>query len=73
MKVLVVDDNPIVRAGLSAVLSRMRDVTEVIEAENAFAALEMTARCPYASRAKWSRYPSRTFAICIGYYADVYS
>lgn len=43
MKVLVVDDNPIVRAGLSTVLRRMRDVTEVIEAENAFAALEMTA------------------------------
>ena len=33
MKVLVVDDNPIVRAGLSAVLGRMADVSEIFEAE----------------------------------------
>lgn len=41
MKVLVVDDNPIVRAGLSAVLGRMVDVSEIFEAEDAFTALEM--------------------------------
>ena len=41
MKVLVVDDNPIVRAGLSAVLERTADVSEIFEAENAFTALEM--------------------------------
>lgn len=44
MKVLVVDDNPIVRAGLAAVLSRIANVSEVLEAENAFTALEMAAR-----------------------------
>ena len=43
MKVLVVDDNPIVRAGLSAVLGRMADVSEIFEAEDAFTALEMAA------------------------------
>ena len=43
MKVLVVADNPIVRAGLSAVLGRMADVSEIFEAEDAFTALEMAA------------------------------
>ena len=43
MKVLVVDDNPIVRAGLSAVLGRMSDISEIFEAEDAFTALEMAA------------------------------
>ena len=42
-KVLVVDDNAIVRAGLQAVLGRVDTVTEVLEAENAFTALEMTS------------------------------
>lgn len=42
-KVLVVDDNAIVRAGLQAVLGRVDMVTEVLEAENAFTALEMTS------------------------------
>ena len=41
MKVLVVDDNPMVRAGLSAVWERTADVSEIFEAENAFTALEM--------------------------------
>lgn len=43
MKVLVVDDNPIVRAGLSAVLGRMTDVCEIFEADDAFSALELAA------------------------------
>ena len=42
-KVLVVDDNAIVRAGLQAVLGRVDTVDEVLEAENAFTALEMTS------------------------------
>ena len=42
-KVLVVDDNAIVRAGLQAVLGRVDTVAEVLEAENAFTALEMTS------------------------------
>ena len=42
-KVLVVDDNAIVRAGLQAVLGRVDTVTEVLEAENALTALEMTS------------------------------
>jgi len=43
MKVMIVDDNIIVRAGLRAVLSRVESVTDVFEAEDAFAALEATA------------------------------
>ena len=40
MKVMVVDDNAIVRLGLQSVLQRIDAVHEVIEAEDAFSALE---------------------------------
>lgn len=40
MKVMVVDDNAIVRIGLRSVLNRIDAVDEVIEAEDAFSALE---------------------------------
>ena len=40
MKVMVVDDNAIVRIGLRSVLNRIDVVDEVIEAEDAFSALE---------------------------------
>jgi len=40
MKVMVVDDNAIVRLGLRSVLDRIDAVDEVIEAEDAFSALE---------------------------------
>jgi len=40
MKVMVVDDNAIVRLGLRSVLSRIDAVHEVIEADDAFSALE---------------------------------
>ena len=40
MKVMVVDDNAIVRIGLRPVLDRIDAVDEVIEAEDAFSALE---------------------------------
>lgn len=40
MKVMVVDDNAIVRLGLQSVLHRIETVDEVIEAEDAFSALE---------------------------------
>ena len=40
---MVVDDNAIVRAGLRAVLDRVEAVTEVVEAADAFAALEVAA------------------------------
>ena len=40
MKIMVVDDNAIVRVGLRSVLKQVDSVTEVIEAEDAFAALE---------------------------------
>lgn len=40
MKVMVVDDNAIVRLGLQSVLHRIDAVHEVIEADNAFSALE---------------------------------
>lgn len=40
MKVLIVDDNAIVLAGLRAVLGRVDRVTSVVEASNAFDALE---------------------------------
>jgi len=43
MKIMVVDDNAIVRAGLRAVLARVDSVTDVVEAEDAFAALEIAA------------------------------
>ena len=43
MKIMVVDDNAIVRAGLRAVLARVDSVTDVVEAEDAFAALETAA------------------------------
>ena len=43
MKIMVVDDNAIVRAGLRAVLDRVEAVTEVVEAADAFAALEVAA------------------------------
>ena len=43
MKIMIVDDNAIVRAGLRAVLTRVDSVTEVVEAEDAFAALETAA------------------------------
>lgn len=47
MKIMIVDDNAIVRAGLRAVLTRVDSVTEVVEAEDAFAALETaTAESP---------------------------
>ncbi|MDO4242968.1 MAG: response regulator transcription factor [Actinomyces sp.] len=47
MKVLIVDDNAIVLAGLRAVLGRVGSVTSVIEASNAFEALErVAADCP---------------------------
>ena len=39
MKVMVVDDNAIVRLGLQSVLHRIETVDEVIEAEDAFSAL----------------------------------
>ena len=42
-KVLIVDDNAIVRAGLQAVLGRVDTVTETLEAEDAFTALEAAA------------------------------
>ena len=42
-KVLIVDDNSIVRAGLQAVLGRVDTVTETLEAEDAFTALETAA------------------------------
>jgi len=40
MKVMVVDDNAIVRLGLQSVLHRIEAVDEVIEADDAFSALE---------------------------------
>ncbi|ERH15627.1 response regulator receiver domain protein [Actinomyces johnsonii F0510] len=40
MKVMVVDDNAIVRLGLQSVLQRIEAVHEVIEADSAFSALE---------------------------------
>ena len=40
MKVMVVDDNVIVRLGLRSVLNRIDAVDEVIEANDAFSALE---------------------------------
>ena len=40
MKVMVVDDNAIVRIGLRSVLDRIDAVDEVIEAEDAFSALD---------------------------------
>lgn len=40
MKVMVVDDNAIVRLGLRSVLNRIDAVHEVIEADDAFSALE---------------------------------
>ena len=47
MKVMVVDDNAIVRIGLRSVLDRIDAVDEVIEAEDAFSALEAHhTRCP---------------------------
>ena len=39
MKVMVVDDNVIVRLGLRSVLNRIDAVDEVIEANDAFSAL----------------------------------
>ena len=54
-KVLIVDDNAIVRAGLQAVLGRVDTVTETLEAEDAFTALEAFAGyyssgCVHATR-----------------------
>ena len=47
MKVMVVDDNAIVRLGLQSVLHRIETVDEVIEAEDAFSALEAHhTHCP---------------------------
>ena len=47
MKVMVVDDNAIVRIGLRSVLDRIDAVDEVIEAKDAFSALEAHhTRCP---------------------------
>ena len=47
MKVMVVDDNAIVRIGLRSVLNRIDAVDEVIEADDAFSALEANhARSP---------------------------
>lgn len=47
MKVMVVDDNAIVRIGLRSVLDRIDAVDEVIEAEDAFSALEAHhTHCP---------------------------
>ena len=43
MKIMVVDDNAIVRAGLRAVLAHVDSVTGIIEAEDAFTALETAA------------------------------
>ena len=40
MKVMVVDDNAIVRLGLQSVLQRIEAVHEVIAADSAFSALE---------------------------------
>lgn len=44
MRVMVVDDNAIVRAGLRAVLDRVEAVTEVVEAADAFVAREVAER-----------------------------
>lgn len=44
MKILVVDDNAIVRAGLTSVLHRIETVSSVYEAANASAALEENVR-----------------------------
>ena len=50
MKVMVVDDNAIVRIGLRSVLNRIDAVDEVIEADDAFSALEANhARSPTSS------------------------
>lgn len=47
MKVMVVDDNAIVRVGLRSVLDRIDAVDEVIEAKDAFSALEANhTHCP---------------------------
>ncbi|WP_127842994.1 response regulator transcription factor [Actinomyces wuliandei] len=43
MRIMVVDDNPIVRAGLQAVLDRVDSVTQVLQAGDAFEALETAA------------------------------
>ncbi|AYD90570.1 DNA-binding response regulator [Actinomyces sp. 2119] len=43
MRIMVVDDNPIVRAGLQAVLERVDSVTQVLQAGDAFEALETAA------------------------------
>ena len=43
MRVLVVDDNPIMRSGLSAMLRRIGEVTDVIEAPDAEKALATLA------------------------------
>ncbi|MDR1851709.1 MAG: response regulator transcription factor [Propionibacteriaceae bacterium] len=47
MKVLIVDDNPVVRAGLRSVLSDLEEVDEVAEAGNGLEALKLleTQRC----------------------------
>ena len=43
MKILVVDDNAIVRSGLKAILTQVDSVTSVMEAGDAFSALEMNS------------------------------
>ena len=48
MKIMVVDDNAIVRAGLRAVLARVDSVTDVVEADSPIFSIFTTAR-PAAS------------------------
>lgn len=56
MKVMVVDDNVIVRLGLRSVLNRIDAVDEVIEANDAFSALEAshTHSPETAQRLRWA-------------------
>ncbi|KDN81435.1 hypothetical protein KCH_67970 [Kitasatospora cheerisanensis KCTC 2395] len=54
IRVLVVDDHPVVRRGLRAMVDDLADVTAVGEAADGAAALDLLGTLPAEQRPTWS-------------------